>query len=146
MGWPVLALCFEACWFGELSQQPICPHAAHLRRCSHHPPVAKQSTQPVPVGFAVGLMPSLKLHGLSCLISTQTDCCIYVCGISIRHDFRPNSITMCIYICFSCFRTCTVLSLLHVCYHPTFVCPCNFWMTNCYYCNLFWIKVTFTSE
>jgi hypothetical protein len=79
MGWPVLALYFEACWFGELSQQPIRPHSAHLRRCSHHPPVAKQSTQPVPVGFAVGLMPSLKLHGLSCLISTQTDyCSIYV--------------------------------------------------------------------
>ncbi|MGB8034756.1 MAG: hypothetical protein WCF03_13155 [Nitrososphaeraceae archaeon] len=62
MGWPVLALCFEACWFGELSQQPIRPHWAHLRRCSHHPPIAKQSTQPVPVGFAVGLIPSLKIH------------------------------------------------------------------------------------
>jgi hypothetical protein len=47
----VLALCFEACWFGELSQQPICPHSAHLRRCSHHPPVARQSTQPVLDGF-----------------------------------------------------------------------------------------------
>ena len=82
MGWPVLALCFEACWFGELSQQPIRPHSAHLRRCSHQPPVAKQSTQPVPVGFAVGLIPSLKLHALSCLICTQTDCCsIYLCGI-----------------------------------------------------------------
>ena len=62
MGWPVLALCFEACWFGELSQQPMCPHSAHRRRCSHHPSVAKQSTQPVLVGFAVGLIPSLKLH------------------------------------------------------------------------------------
>jgi hypothetical protein len=63
MGWPVLALCFEACWFGELSQHPIRPHWVHLRRCSHHPPVAKQSTQPVLVGFAAGLIPSLKLHG-----------------------------------------------------------------------------------
>jgi xanthosine utilization system XapX-like protein len=62
MGWPVLALCFEACWFGELSQHPIRPHWVHLRRCSHHPPVAKQSTQPVLVGLAVGLIPSLKLH------------------------------------------------------------------------------------
>lgn len=58
----MLMLCFEACWFGELSQQPIRPHWVHLRRCSHHPPVARQSTQPVLVGFAVGLIPSLKLH------------------------------------------------------------------------------------
>ena len=70
----MLALSFEACWFGVLSQQPIRPHLAHLRRCSHHPPVAKQSKQPVPVGFAVELRLSLKLLGLSCLICTQPSC------------------------------------------------------------------------
>ena len=74
----MLALCFEACWFGELSQQPIRPHSAHLRRCSHQPPVAKQSTQPVPVGFAFGLIPSLKLHGLSCLIVLKLTVVVYI--------------------------------------------------------------------
>ena len=37
----------------------MCPHSAHLRRCSHQPPPAKHSTQPVPLGLAVGLIPSL---------------------------------------------------------------------------------------
>jgi hypothetical protein len=37
----------------------MCPHSAHLRRCNHHPPKAKHSTQPVPLGLAAGLMPSL---------------------------------------------------------------------------------------
>jgi hypothetical protein len=92
----VLALCFEACWFGELSQQPIRPHSAHLRRCSHQPPVAKQSTQPVPVGFAFGLIPSLKLHGLSFLNCTQTDCCsIYLCGRIIRQNNKQTISTSC---------------------------------------------------
>src|SRR5580693_7579801 len=35
------------------------PHSAHLRRCNHHPPRAKHSAQPVPLGSAAGLMPSL---------------------------------------------------------------------------------------
>src|SRR5271165_3378323 len=35
------------------------PHSAPLRRCNHHPPRAKHSTQPVPLGLAVGLIPSL---------------------------------------------------------------------------------------
>src|ERR1700730_5620425 len=35
------------------------PHWAHLRRCNHHPPRAKHSTQPVPLGLAAGLIPSL---------------------------------------------------------------------------------------
>ena len=37
----------------------MCPHSTHLRRCSHHPPTAEHSTQPVPLGLAAGLMPSL---------------------------------------------------------------------------------------
>ena len=37
----------------------MCPHSTHLRRCSHHPPPAEHSTQPVPLGLAAGLMPSL---------------------------------------------------------------------------------------
>jgi hypothetical protein len=28
-----------ACWLGELSQHPTCPHAAQRRRCSHQPGV-----------------------------------------------------------------------------------------------------------
>src|SRR5580693_953717 len=35
------------------------PHSAHLRRCNHHPPEAAHSAQPVPLGSAAGLMPSL---------------------------------------------------------------------------------------
>src|SRR6516162_11638554 len=37
----------------------MCPHSTHLRRCSHHPPTAEHLTQPVPLGLAAGLMPSL---------------------------------------------------------------------------------------
>jgi len=53
IGWRVVALCFDACWLGELSQQPMWPHSAHRRRCNHHPPEARHSTQPVPLGFAL---------------------------------------------------------------------------------------------
>src|SRR4051812_20257767 len=55
----VEALCFEACWFGEVSQQPMCPHSTHRRRCNHHPFIAEHSTQPVPLGLTAVLMPSL---------------------------------------------------------------------------------------
>src|ERR1700689_309108 len=64
IGWPVLALCFDACWFGELSQQPMWPHSAHRRRCSPHPSVARHSTQPVPLGFTFKLIPSRSLFML----------------------------------------------------------------------------------
>lgn|SRR4051794_29685480 len=36
----------------------MCPHSTHLRRCSHHPPAAEHSRQPVPVGLVARLMPS----------------------------------------------------------------------------------------
>src|SRR3954465_9246826 len=32
--------------FGEPSQQPTWPHSRQMRRCSHLPPVARQSSQP----------------------------------------------------------------------------------------------------
>ena len=47
---------FRCMLIGALSQQP---HSAHLRRWNHHPPKAKHSTQPVPLGSAAGLIPSL---------------------------------------------------------------------------------------
>ena len=43
----------------------MCPHSAHLRRCNHHPPRAKHSTQPVPLGLAAGVdTVSLGFHRL----------------------------------------------------------------------------------
>src|SRR5690349_7588239 len=41
---------------GELSQQPMCPHSAQRRRCSHQPSPspARHSAQPVPLGGTVG--------------------------------------------------------------------------------------------
>src|SRR4029077_3468185 len=53
------------------------PHSAHLRRCNHHPPRAKHSTQPVPLGSAAGLIPPLS-------------------------DFIGSSLTS---FCFSCFSS-----------------------------------------
>src|SRR5437660_9633427 len=38
--------CAVACLFGELSQQPIFPQLWHMRRCTHQPPVFRQSSQP----------------------------------------------------------------------------------------------------
>ena len=46
------------------------PHSAHLRRWNHHPPRAKHSTQPVPLGSAAGLIPSLSDFIGSSLISS----------------------------------------------------------------------------
>jgi hypothetical protein len=60
---------FDACCLGELSQQPMCPHSAHLRRCNHHPPRAKHSTQPVPLGSTAGMIPSLSDFIGLCLTS-----------------------------------------------------------------------------
>ena len=31
--------CAEACLFGESSQQPMCPHDRHMRRCTHQLPL-----------------------------------------------------------------------------------------------------------
>src|SRR5579872_914433 len=60
IGCPVAAACLDACWLGELSQQPICPHSAHRRRCSHQPlGEARHSTHPSPLGFEAGLIPRL---------------------------------------------------------------------------------------
>jgi len=36
----------------------MCPHRAHLRRCSHQPRSARHSKHPVPDGFAFTSMPS----------------------------------------------------------------------------------------
>src|ERR1700735_2897831 len=52
----------------------MCPHSAHLRRCNHHAPRAKHSTQPVPLDLAVGLIPSLWDFIGSSLISFRFSC------------------------------------------------------------------------
>src|SRR5579871_410805 len=55
---PVAAACLDACWLGELSQHPMCPHSAHRRRWNHHPlGDARHSTQPSPLGLEAGLIP-----------------------------------------------------------------------------------------
>src|ERR1039457_2083309 len=58
---PVAAACALACCEGEVSQQPICPHWAHRRRCSHQPPAASHSAQPVPLGATVGSIPCISV-------------------------------------------------------------------------------------
>jgi hypothetical protein len=50
MGCPVSRQCADACRASESSQHPMCPHAAQRRRCTHQPPIASHSTQPVPLG------------------------------------------------------------------------------------------------
>src|SRR5215467_16023520 len=54
MRWPVDLKCALACCEGEVSQHPICPHCAQRRRCTHQPPTASHSTQPVPLGGTAG--------------------------------------------------------------------------------------------
>src|SRR5437588_782277 len=54
IGCPVAAACLLACCDGELSQQPIWPQLAHLRRWNHQPPAALHSTQPGPLGGTLG--------------------------------------------------------------------------------------------
>src|SRR5579864_6044107 len=51
----------------------MCPHSTHLRRCSHHPPTAEHSTQPVPLGLAAGFMPSLSdfIGSASCCLAVS---------------------------------------------------------------------------
>src|SRR5690349_7450947 len=47
IGWPRDASqCQVACRFGELSQQPTWPHDMHILRCTHWPPILRQSSQP----------------------------------------------------------------------------------------------------
>src|SRR5580658_5526223 len=53
-GCPDALACAVACWLGELSQHPMCPHSVHLLRCSHQPPASRHSTQPVPLGGTSG--------------------------------------------------------------------------------------------
>src|SRR5216683_6811719 len=58
-GCPVSAACAVACCMGEVSQQPMCPHCAHRRRCTHQPPAASHSTQPSPLGGTEGSIPAI---------------------------------------------------------------------------------------
>ena len=44
-GWPVAAWCAEACRRGEESQQPTCPQARQVRRCTQLVPSRTQSSQ-----------------------------------------------------------------------------------------------------
>src|SRR5271168_1879370 len=89
IGWPVVALCFDACWFGELSQQPMWPHSAHRRRCSHHPSVAKHSTQPVPLGFAYKFIPSRSLS-IKHLLTQNYSCSLTSLGCRRCHSSLHN--------------------------------------------------------
>ena len=42
--------CAVACLLGDWSQHPTCPHCRHRRRCTHLPPMRRQSSQPVLLG------------------------------------------------------------------------------------------------
>src|SRR5260370_24391265 len=66
-GCPVAVACAVACCMGEVSQQPMCPHWAHRRRCTHQPPAASHSTQPSPLGGTEGLIPALSSSLIQCL-------------------------------------------------------------------------------
>src|ERR1700754_4819949 len=54
IGCPVSRQWAEACRANESSQHPMCPHDAQRRRCTHQPPTASHSTQPVPLGGTAG--------------------------------------------------------------------------------------------
>jgi hypothetical protein len=55
---------------GEVSQPPMCPHCAHRRRCSHQPPFASHSTQPVPLGGTDGSIPgTMVIRARECRVS-----------------------------------------------------------------------------
>src|SRR5712691_1496848 len=59
IGWPVSRLCAVACRLGELSQQPMWPQLVHIRRCTHRPPIFRQSSQPeISAGSSVTTMVS----------------------------------------------------------------------------------------
>src|SRR5580704_7960277 len=67
-GCPVAAAWADACWAGEVSQHPMCPHWAHRRRCTHHPWAASHSTHPVPLGGTDGSIPAVSLIDLSVVL------------------------------------------------------------------------------
>src|SRR5439155_20488713 len=50
IGWCPELKCAVACRLGELSQQPTWPHDMHIRRCTHWPPMRRQSSQPSLLG------------------------------------------------------------------------------------------------
>src|SRR4051794_12356795 len=60
MGCPVCSACADACWDGEVSQQPMLPQAVHRRRCTHQPggSAASHCAHPGPLGGTEGSMPS----------------------------------------------------------------------------------------
>src|ERR1700722_15828225 len=60
-GCPSDFACADACCDGELSQHPMWPHWAQRRRCSHQPPLALPSAQPVPLGGTEGSMPGISV-------------------------------------------------------------------------------------
>src|SRR6516165_12421124 len=57
-GCPVAAAWALACWDGEESQQPMCPHCAQRRKWNHQPPASSHSAQPVPLGGTVASIDS----------------------------------------------------------------------------------------
>src|SRR5215472_4953987 len=62
IGWLVVRLCLVACFPGELSQHPTCPHSWHTRKWTQLCfPMATHSTQPAPEG-ATSLMWSRCVH------------------------------------------------------------------------------------
>jgi ribosome-associated toxin RatA of RatAB toxin-antitoxin module len=64
IGWPLAFQCAVACFINESSQQPMWPQAAQRRRCTHQPPDASHSTQPVPLGTAAGSISALMTQRL----------------------------------------------------------------------------------
>src|SRR3954451_1413823 len=45
-GWADRPACARAWRWGEESQHPMCPQVSHIRRCTHCPPIRRQSSQP----------------------------------------------------------------------------------------------------
>src|SRR6516165_4190418 len=83
-GCPVAEACAVACCMGEVSQQPMCPHCAHRRRCTHQPPAASHSTQPSPLGGTEGSIPAISGNVQPSSVSCQ------VTGSRTRNRVSPG--------------------------------------------------------
>src|SRR3984957_19853959 len=73
-GCPAEAAWADACCEGDVSQQPMCPHWAHRRRCTHHPLASSHSTHPVPLGGTEGSIPAISLIQLSLVTGLPAPC------------------------------------------------------------------------
>src|SRR5712692_5389360 len=89
-GCRVAAACAVACCMGEVSQQPMCPHCAHRRRCTHQPPAASHSTQPSPLGGTEGSIPGISVIQCLPLIQFSSAVSCAVIGSRTRNRVSPG--------------------------------------------------------